>query len=174
MANPNISAETAMVDLRAFRLCNSLKQRDISEFLNLTVGFISAVERGASRLPTEQLAKLLENDKGWDTTYLLHGDPMRGNHYDSRHIDKIMQNFESPNNCPINQYQGYSKEDVEREVNQKLSLATYQIEVMEKEIRKLEEENAYLRSVNERYLRIIEGKSSVPSPETAAPEEEKE
>ena len=173
MAIPNKTVETDMVDLRAFRICNKLKQRDISEFLQLSIGFISAVERGASRLPAEHLASLLENDKGWDTTYLLHGDPMRGNHYDNRHIDQIMQNFESPSNCPINQYQGYSKEDVEREVRQKLSVATIQIEALEKENLKLEQENAYLRSINERLMRVLEfGQGAVKPEDGDKPEAE--
>ena len=59
-----------MADLKAFRATNNLYQKDISEFLGVSIGFISAIERGDSKLPAEQLAKLLANTNGWDTTYL--------------------------------------------------------------------------------------------------------
>lgn len=53
-----------------FRKDNNLYQKEIAAYLGVTVGFISAIERGESKLPEEHLKKLLANDKGWNTERL--------------------------------------------------------------------------------------------------------
>ena len=59
-----------MSDLKAFRKFNNLYQKDIAEYLGVTRGFISMTESGRAPLPYNHLRKLLENDKGWDTSML--------------------------------------------------------------------------------------------------------
>lgn len=60
-----------MVDLKAFRKANNLRQSDLAAFLETSREFISMVESGKSKLPEEQLSKLLHNSEGWDTSILL-------------------------------------------------------------------------------------------------------
>ena len=58
-----------MCDLKTFRKTNNLTQSDIADFLGGGVGkaFISQIEHGNRKLPSAQLAKLLNNPYGWDT-----------------------------------------------------------------------------------------------------------
>lgn len=60
-----------MVELHAFRKANKLKQEDLAKYLNTTRAFISMVETGASKLPSEKLSLLLNNTQGWDTKMLV-------------------------------------------------------------------------------------------------------
>lgn len=64
-----------MPDLKGFRKANGLTQSDVASYLGGGVekGFISQIEHGTRKLPDAQLAKLLGNDKGWDTALLLDG-----------------------------------------------------------------------------------------------------
>lgn len=61
-----------MCDLKTFRKTNNLTQSDIADFLGGGVGkvFISQIEHGNRKLPSAQLAKLLNNPYGWDTSAL--------------------------------------------------------------------------------------------------------
>ena len=60
-----------MIDIRAFRRANRLKQEELAEFLGVTRAFISMVENGTSKLPQDKLNLLLSNQKGWETSMLL-------------------------------------------------------------------------------------------------------
>lgn len=69
-----------MVDLHAFRKVNKLKQEDLAKYLNTTRAFISMIETGVSKLPSEKLSLLLNNTQGWDTKMLVDsGDIYAGN-----------------------------------------------------------------------------------------------
>ena len=57
-------------DLRKFRLANNLSQPEVADYLGVGKAFISQVERGVSKLPLDKYARLLQNDKGWDTSML--------------------------------------------------------------------------------------------------------
>lgn len=59
------------IDLKAFRKANFLTQSELGEFLGIQKPFISRIENGKEKLPRQQLMKLLENSKGWDTTMLV-------------------------------------------------------------------------------------------------------
>ena len=136
-----------MVDLRGFRIYNKLTQGQVSAFLGLSVAFISAIERGMSRLPGEQLVKLINNDQGWDTRLLTDGDPIR---YSHNYKCSVGQSFESTGeHCEIKNFQGYTKEDVDREVSQKMVVFSSQIEALEKEVQHYKEEVAYLKCKND-------------------------
>ncbi len=63
------------VNIKAFRQANNLFQRDISEYLGTSIAFISAVERGSTKLPKDKLELLLHNDQGWDTSTLVPDTP---------------------------------------------------------------------------------------------------
>ena len=60
-----------MINLKAFRKANRIKQEDLAKYLKVSRGFISLVEIGSSKLPEDKLEKILANEFGWDTTMLL-------------------------------------------------------------------------------------------------------
>lgn len=59
-----------MIDLKAFRKSNHLRQDDVADYLNVTRGYISMVENGLSKLSEDKLLSLLANTNGWDTSAL--------------------------------------------------------------------------------------------------------
>ena len=52
-----------MVDLKLFRETNNLLQKDLAEFLGVSIAFISSIEKGQAKLPSDKLVKLLDNDR---------------------------------------------------------------------------------------------------------------
>lgn len=60
-----------MIDLKEFRKCNGLSQKDVAEFLGVSRSFIGQVEAGFSKLPSDKIDKLLANNHGWDVSYLI-------------------------------------------------------------------------------------------------------
>lgn len=56
-----------MIDLKAFRKENKLKQTEVADFLGVSFGFISQIERGERKLPEAFADRLLQNDRGWVT-----------------------------------------------------------------------------------------------------------
>ena len=68
-----------MIDIKQFRKRNKLKQEELAEYLGVTRAFISMVETGASKLPTEKLNLLVSNPHGWDTSMLINGSIYAGN-----------------------------------------------------------------------------------------------
>ena len=62
-----------MIDLREFRRANHLTQDELGEYLGIKKSFISKVENGKEKLPDDKFQKLVNNDRGWDTTYLYVG-----------------------------------------------------------------------------------------------------
>ena len=153
-----------MADLKAFRATNNLYQKDLSEFLGVSIGFISAIERGDSKLPAEQLAKLLANTNGWDTTYLTSEGNGGRIHNDDRQMTMSSNLEGSEFNAPINNYSGLSEEEVERRVNEKIAVVNADMKALEAENFFLKEKNAELkaelereRKLSERYLKMLEG-----------------
>lgn len=68
-----------MIDIKQFRKRNKLKQEELAEYLGVTRAFISMVETGSSKLPTEKLNLLVSNPYGWDTSMLINGSIYAGN-----------------------------------------------------------------------------------------------
>ena len=94
------------VNLRAFRMTNELSQKEVAEYLEVSIAFISSIERGQAKLPLEKLAKLLDNDRDWETSCLLEqGGKGTRIHHDHRIISN---NIEGEFNAPIhnNNYSG--------------------------------------------------------------------
>jgi Helix-turn-helix. len=153
------------VNLRAFRYQNDILQKDVAEFLGVSIGFVSAVERGQAKLPFDKLQHLVGNDRNWETDslFLPVGQGMQV-HNDRR---SISQNIEGEFNAPFNNYHGYSDEDIEREVRHRLALSEQEIRNLREEIAGLRRELAYERSLAERYLSIIE-RVGQPLPTSAA------
>ena len=60
-----------MASFRAFRKSNFLTQEEVADFLGVKKAFISQIENGRVALPDDKLFRLLQNDKGWDTTLLV-------------------------------------------------------------------------------------------------------
>lgn len=58
---------------KQFLRANGLKQIDLAKYLGITESHVSNLCRGKSNLSEEKLAKLLENDRGWDVSMLVQG-----------------------------------------------------------------------------------------------------
>ena len=145
-----------LVNMKAFRVMNELSQKDVAEFLEVSIAFISAVERGQARLPADKLVRLLENDKDWETSALIDQDGKGARiHHDHRTIG---QNIEGEFNAPVhnNHYNGYSEEEFERELQRRTELKDQQIASLEAEIQRLRMDLARERSLNERFMGILE------------------
>lgn len=65
-----------MVDLKAFRKANGLTQDELGAYLGMKKSFISKIENGKEKFPEAKFQKLVNNDRGWDTSalYLTNGD----------------------------------------------------------------------------------------------------
>lgn len=64
-----------VISIKAFREANDLFQRDVAEYLGVSVAFVSAAERGYAKLPDDKLELLRNNDRGWDTASLIQDTP---------------------------------------------------------------------------------------------------
>lgn len=60
-----------MAGLRSFVFFNEISQKDLAEYLGVSKGYMSKLVSGSAKLKPEQLAKLLNNDKGWNTEFLI-------------------------------------------------------------------------------------------------------
>ena len=145
-----------LVNMRAFRAMNEISQKEVAEYLEVSIAFISAVERGQAKLPAEKLVRLLENDRDWETSSLI-DQPDKGTriHHDHRTIG---QNIEGEFNGPVhnNNYSGYSDEEFESELARRTELKEQQIAALEAEIVSLRQQLAREVSRNERLLGILE------------------
>ena len=145
-----------LVNMRAFRAMNELSQKDIAEYLEVSIAFISAVERGQAKLPAEKLVRLLENDRDWETSALIdQADKGTRIHHDYRNIG---QNIEGEFNAPVhnNNYNGYSEEQFNEELKHQTSLMEQEIKNLKAENDRLRQELAHERAVNGRLLGILE------------------
>lgn len=59
-----------MIDIKQFRKSNKLTQKELAEYLDIPIPFLSAIENGRNRFPKERLIKLMKNDRGWDVSNL--------------------------------------------------------------------------------------------------------
>lgn len=59
-----------MADIKAFRKANALKQEDLARYLGVNRTYISLVETGSSKLSSDKLNMLLNNEQGWSTDAL--------------------------------------------------------------------------------------------------------
>lgn len=54
-----------MIDLKLFREENNLKQGEVADYLGVSIGFISQIERKKAKLSRAQEKSLVNNDRGW-------------------------------------------------------------------------------------------------------------
>lgn len=59
-----------MSTIKEFRKCNRISQVALSEYLSVTQGFISQMEKEISAIPRWIISKILENPYGWDVSML--------------------------------------------------------------------------------------------------------
>lgn len=119
-----------MIDIRAFRRANRLKQEELAEFLGVTRAFISMVENGTSKLPQDKLNLLLSNQKGWETSALMSDTSIvAGNNNGGSVNVQIGQNRSGGDNNPPS-----------RDANT-------QIAVLEKENQMLREQIEFMKSL---------------------------
>ena len=64
--------------LKAFRRLNNLTQTDLGEYLSVSKSFVSQLETGRADIPFWIGEKLLNNDKGWDTSPLVGSQNITG------------------------------------------------------------------------------------------------
>lgn len=123
-----------LINMKAFRVSNDLSQKEVAEYLDVSIAFISAVERGQAKLPAEKFARLLENDREWETSSLI-DSPDRASrvHNDYRTMSGIGQNFEGDFNAPVHNYNGYSEKEFEKELRSRLEKKDLQIAALEAE-----------------------------------------
>jgi len=142
-----------MLDLRAFRDDNSLIQKDLADYLSVSVAFISAVEKGQSKLPGEKLAKLLSNDRGWNTDSLVKEEPNMRPYYDF----KTMSGGQDFGGAQIQQvsYSGMTEEQVKQIV--KFNLAEYEAEnrALKVKVQDLSQENAFLKLMVTKFMQKL-------------------
>ncbi len=91
---------------KQFLRANGLKQIDLAKYLGITESHVSNLCRGKSNLSEEKLAKLLENDRGWDVSMLVQGGKAVGdnsgvfiagnNHLTNSPIDNRRADSSSP------------------------------------------------------------------------------
>ena len=143
-----------LVNMRAFREMNELSQKEIAEFLDVSIAFVSAVERGQAKLPAEKLVKLLENDRDWETSALI-DKPDGGTriHHDHRSIG---QNIEGEFNAPIHNYNGYSEEEFEKELARRTELLQQEIASLKGEVDRLRQALGHEQHLTGRLLGILE------------------
>lgn len=60
-----------MVNIKQFLTDNDLKQVDLARFLGITEASVSKMVRGYTSPSKENLQRILDNDRGWDTSALL-------------------------------------------------------------------------------------------------------
>lgn len=144
------------VNMKGFRVMNDLSQKEVAEYLEVSIAFISAVERGQAKLPAEKLIRLLENDREWETSPLLEeADRGMRIHNDRRSIGN---NIEGEFNAPVhnNNYNGFSDEEFENELKRRTELKDQQIASLEAEIESLRLQLDREISRNERLMGILE------------------
>ena len=59
-----------MKDFRGFIFYNNISQKDVTEYLGVSKGYLSLVISGKKKLSEENFRKLLENPYNWDTSML--------------------------------------------------------------------------------------------------------
>lgn len=59
-----------MTELKTFRKINNLTQSEVGDYLGIKKAFISSIENGKAGLPKDKFTKLINNDRGWDTSML--------------------------------------------------------------------------------------------------------
>lgn len=59
-----------MDTIKTFRKCNKMSQVALAEYLEVTQGFISQMEKEMCPIPDWVISKILDNPNGWDTSML--------------------------------------------------------------------------------------------------------
>ena len=143
-----------LVNMKAFREMNELSQKEVAEFLEVSIAFVSAVERGQAKLPAEKLVKLLENDRDWETSSLI--DKPDGGiriHHDHR---SISQNIEGEFNAPVHNYSGFSGEEFEKELARRTEFLQQEIRNLQGEVDRLRQALDHEQHTTARLLGILE------------------
>lgn len=140
-----------MPGFRKFRTGNDIFQKDIAEYLGVTTGFVSAVERCQTKLPGDKLIMLLENPFGWVTDALFATEPQKI--YNNSNLLTGDHAVSSNEIGEINNY-GYSEEDLKQRVELATALIKKDLEIaqvkndqLEKQVLFLQEEIRGLREL---------------------------
>lgn len=83
-----------MNTIKNFRKCNKISQVALAEYLKVTQGFISQIEKGICPIPDGIISRLLVNPYNWDTSMIMpssKGDntiQVSGTNVDMRNINQ--------------------------------------------------------------------------------------
>lgn len=89
--------------IKDFLTNNNLKQCDLARFLGITEGAVSHLIKGKANLSRANLNKLLNNDKGWDTSMLEEssGDKFEINSTGNMEFYNRSQKVSSPTSAEV-------------------------------------------------------------------------
>lgn len=71
-------SESNALDLRSFVFFNEISQKELADYLGVSKGQMSKLVSGTAKLKKGQLTKILNNDKGWVTDFLVGAEPIIG------------------------------------------------------------------------------------------------
>ena len=90
----------SLVNLAEFRRINGLSQKDIAQFLGVSISFISRIEKNESKLPEEKIKKIIfdgSSKKGWVVDPLIPAygriDALRSTLYSRNHPDVCLDEY---------------------------------------------------------------------------------
>lgn len=126
-----------MIDIKQFRKRNKLKQEELAEYLGVTRAFISMVETGASKLPTEKLNLLVSNPHGWDTSMLIDGGIYAGNNNAGDVNVQIGQNRAS----------GASRSPGDPDIASRLAVLEKENEMLRERLKDKDDQLAFLKTL---------------------------
>lgn len=133
-----------MNKLKRFRAENNLLAKDLAAYLGVSKGYVSRMESDADPLPQNQLRKLLNNDRGWDTSALTNEDSIRSVSAVATDNGTAVASLGSINN----------RMSGRNELNEAVMKA--QIDSLKKEVELLRNSLDEEKQRSERFLRLLE------------------
>lgn len=88
-----------MIDLKAFRKANNLTQASVAKYLGVSEPFISQIEKGKNKLPSDKLEMLMQNNEGWNVIMLMNDEHMIG-------ATRVADLFADPRKHTVSWYSG--------------------------------------------------------------------
>lgn len=67
-----------MANIKQFLIDNNMRQVELARFLGISEGSVSKMAKGLTNPSKENLRKMMENDRGWETSALLLDDEKKG------------------------------------------------------------------------------------------------
>lgn len=133
-----------MDTIKTFRKCNKISQVALAEYLSVTQGFISQIEKGTCPVPDWVISKILENPYNWKVDMWIVNEEQNAPALAAEHIPQLS--------------------NVEVLLREMLAEKEAKIDALQDRINELIEENARLRTLMEHKggtAPTVEGSSAV-------------